>query len=440
MGGGDNVDVVGVSSGVGRDGGAGRGVAVPGSLKISNVHSIYLTHLGFDTVGGLPGFVLTKADSFASKKGGGGGSGGGIITNNNYGGTRIIDNNTYNNNESFIPQQLPVLPPIGLKVMGPIGTKQFFQAIRHFVRRDHFRIQVIENSNNDKDTKNTPLKRKRDDINTTIIPTTTNNSTTNVTSFSNITTNSNITSINNNNQHPEKQLHEKKDKKTQKVQESMDYFRIQPLRFTRFIRGPIMCRRPHHDDDSSNSTKSNSIEKHDVTSYIFRTPSIPRRFVLAKAKALGVPPGPLYAQLKAGKTVKFWNNGDARNISFLEDKKSGGKKGGKKKKKKFKKMKGNNNDSINNNSQIDNTNTTNTTNNNNKLITVKPREVLEDCNDTRGLNGLAVIVVYCPDDTVFQQIQASDDIGVFRRSTMDKNNTVTERSNNKDNNGENDIN
>jgi len=85
-GGGDNVDVVGVGSGVGRGvgggdgggdsdgklndksivpnatktvaagaagaGGAGGGVAVPGSLKISNVHSICLTHLGFDTVGG----------------------------------------------------------------------------------------------------------------------------------------------------------------------------------------------------------------------------------------------------------------------------------------------------------------------------------------------------------------------------------------------------
>jgi len=58
---------------------AGGGVAAPGSLKISNVHSICLTHLGFDTVGGLPGFVLTKADSFASKKGGGGVIGAGGI-------------------------------------------------------------------------------------------------------------------------------------------------------------------------------------------------------------------------------------------------------------------------------------------------------------------------------------------------------------------------
>ena len=54
------------------------------------------------------------------------------------------------------------------------------------------------------------------------------------------------------------------------------------------------------------------------------------------------------------------------------------------------------------------------------------------------MNGLAVIVVYCPDDDVFQQIQASDDIRVFRRRTMDKNNTVTESSNNNDN-GENDT-
>merc|ERR1712161_172378 len=139
-----------------------------------------------------------------------------------------------------------------------------------------------------------------------------------------------------------------------------------------------MCRRRHDDINStnsinsnSNSTKLNSIEKHDITSYIFRTPSIPRRFVLEKAKALGVPPGPLYAQLKTGKTVKFWNNNDARNDCFL-DMKKGGKK--KKKKRKFKKMKENNTSSKDDNSQDDNTTNNN---NNNKLIIVKPHEVLE---------------------------------------------------------------
>merc|ERR1712238_7025 len=134
----------------------------------------------------------------------------------------------------------------------------------------------------------------------------------------------------------------------------MDYFRIQPLRFTRFINVPIMCRRHHHDHDNDDtaqflnspnpnpnsiSTKSKSIERHDTTTYIFRTPSIPRRFVLEKAKALGVPLGPLYSQLKAGKSVTFWNNNDVRNSCFASDNK--GRKGGKKKKKKFKRMKGN---------------------------------------------------------------------------------------------------
>merc|ERR1712161_186389 len=63
------------------------------------------------------------------------------------------------------------------------------------------------------------------------------------------------------------------------------------------------------------------------------------------------------------------------NMDFLDKGKN--KKGDKKKKRKrkFKKMKGNN-----------------------KLITVKPHEVLEDCNDTRVVIGLAVIVVYCPDE------------------------------------------
>ena len=147
-----------------------------------------------------------------------------------------------------------------------------------------------ENNNHDKDTKEPPQKHKRADSNTTISSSTNNNSNTN-------------SSINNNNQQNKATLlqNEKRNKKTQKVQESMDYFRIQPLRFTRFINVPIMCRR-HHDNNTNNdntapSLKStNSIGKHDITTYIFRTPSISRRFVLEKAKALGVPPGPLYAR------------------------------------------------------------------------------------------------------------------------------------------------
>ena len=38
--------------------GVGVGGAAPGSLKISNVHSICLTHLGFDTVGGKSVFLM----------------------------------------------------------------------------------------------------------------------------------------------------------------------------------------------------------------------------------------------------------------------------------------------------------------------------------------------------------------------------------------------
>ena len=96
-------------------------------------------------------------------------------------------------------------------------------------------------------------------------------------------------------------------------------------------------------------------------------------------------------------------------------------------------MKGNccSNDGIHNdniNSKDDNT-----TNNNNKLITVKPHEVLEDCNDSRGMNGLAVIVVYCPDENVFQQIQASNDIGIFRRSSSSNDNVENDTSNNNTN-------
>ena len=131
-------------------------------------------------------------------------------------------------------------------------------------------------NNKDKNNIDTPQKHKRDDTNTNVIPSTNNNSTTN-------------SSINKNNRLDKPKQLQGKDKKTQKVLESMDYFRIQPLRFTRFINVPIMCRRHHDNNTNNNNTapslkSTNSIEKHDVTSYIFRTPSIPRRFVLDKRK------------------------------------------------------------------------------------------------------------------------------------------------------------
>ncbi len=42
-------------------------------------------------------------------------------------------------------------------------------------------------------------------------------------------------------------------------------------------------------------------------SYIFTTPPVQGKFLVDKAKKLGIPPGPLYGQLKAGKDVKFIN-------------------------------------------------------------------------------------------------------------------------------------
>jgi len=87
----------------------------------------------------------------------------------------------------------------------------------------------------------------------------------------------------------------------------------------------------------------NSVERN-ITSYLFTTPPIQGKFLVEKAKALQIPPGPLYAQLKQGNDIKFQNPFSGEEVL------------------------------------------------------VHPHEVLE-----RGSDGMAVLFVYCPDEYVLDQ-------------------------------------
>jgi Metal-dependent hydrolases of the beta-lactamase superfamily III len=81
-----------------------------------------------------------------------------------------------------------------------------------------------------------------------------------------------------------------------------------------------------------------------ICSYLFTTTPIAGKFQIQKARDLGIPPGPLYSQLKSGKSVTFCHPDHGRDV------------------------------------------------------TIAPDEVLEG-----GSDGVAVAVIYCPDEEVLDQ-------------------------------------
>lgn len=86
-----------------------------------------------------------------------------------------------------------------------------------------------------------------------------------------------------------------------------------------------------------------------ICSYLFTTTPIAGKFQIQKARDLGIPPGPLYSQLKGGKSVTFWHQEHGKDL------------------------------------------------------TIEPDEVLEG-----GSDGVAVAVIYCPDEDVLDQLCHSD--------------------------------
>lgn len=130
-----------------------------------------------------------------------------------------------------------------LEIIGPEGINTFLHALRHFMRRDRFRVHAHEGHFD--------------------------------------------SSLNNNN--ASTSLHGKKKAKRNKSKGTNDSeengFSVKSI--------PV-----------SYSIHALPIAKQAV-SYLFTTPPIPGKFLVDKAQSLGVPRGPLFAQLKAGKCITF---------------------------------------------------------------------------------------------------------------------------------------
>jgi ribonuclease Z len=247
------------------------------SQKLSTVKAVCLTHLRYDSLGGLPGMILTVSDAMAaaameeanskwSASNSGNGSNAKDIQQQQQAG-RPSNLNT-NNTEVEPSGQDEVLP--GLDLMGPRGINSFLHSLRHFMRRDKFKMHVSEG----------PCK--------TVEPSS------------------------------------KRKKKTKKkgAEEPPMAFTIQSISMPNEAPAPDQessKKRPRPEDSAPETTATTETETAvpdqpmqqqsalplETLSFLFTTPPVPGKFQPAKAAALGVPRGPLFAKLKAGKTVQF---------------------------------------------------------------------------------------------------------------------------------------
>ena len=271
-------------------------------------------------------------------------------------------NSKHNNRTESSP--LPIQS--GLKLIGPGGTYKFFRSLRHFMRRDSFSIDIQEGacvqggSSNSKDNASSQ-KKKRD--------------------------------VGNKNQ--------KNADDSFLVQSFSAYTRTDPNANTDITLDSALVpskKRPRTTENEENCTSDTTnrpaMPQHssphhqardqphhpysrEILSFLFTTPPIQGRFMIEKAKALGVPRGPLYGQLKAGKTVTF-----TRSAS----------------------------------SNCDSETTTAT-------ATVESHQVVEP-----GSPGVVVAVLCYPCIDVLDQLKNSMEVKQFQRQTLESETTVTDPS------------
>ncbi len=289
------------------------------SDKVRSVNQICLTHIGHSATGGLPGLILTSADaaessSLAASQ---------PPSENNANVTGAKKKKKRNNVSEVVGK---------LDIIGPVGTKKFIHSLRHFMRRDNFHLNISEGKFQSKakvgdGVVNTTRKGKKRKKN-----------------------NGNVAGNNNNNGTRDDFEIQNND-----FQQKVGLFGVETIPMKRKIHKLV-----------KSSTPSTETEKYyqeeeiiDIASFVFTTSPIPGKFQVQKAKQLQIPPGPQYAELKAGRTIQFPHP----NIPG-------------------------------------------------EKITVQPHQVLEG-----GSDGVAVALIYCPDEYAFDQIYNNADVNNIDNSS-----------------------
>lgn len=234
------------------------------SDRVRSVNQICLTHIHHTSVGGLPGLILTSADAAQASHDASSGTGDGVEKSDTATGT--------------------------LKIIGPIGTKDYIHSLRHFVKRDRFPLTIHEGEYE-------AVAKEGHGV------------------------------VSRNTKEKKRKINDDKN------ENDLGMFSVKTI--------PMARRIPKKGKDNAIVTVETG-----VASFIFTTTPISGKFQVERAKAIGIPLGPLYAKLKQGQTITFQHP------------------------------------------ETD------------KKITVRPDQVLD-----AGNSGVTVILIYCPDEYVFDQIQ-----------------------------------
>ena len=225
--------------------------------KVSSIDTVCLTHLGHESLGGLPGMILTASDvlKMATESAKQAATVASQQRQQNQKQQSKSNGSANDNNSSA----LPIQP--GLKILGPQGTRTFFRSLRHFMRRDSFSIDIREGA--------------------CLLG------------------------------GPSSQGSRKKNKKSSSNPES-ESFKMQS--FSAFTR-PSKKRPRTTVEHAADCTLE---EPREILSFLFATPPIQGRFLIEKAKELGVPRGPLYGKLKGGQSVTFPKPGSETETITVE--------------------------------------------------------------------------------------------------------------------------
>lgn len=247
------------------------------SDRVRSVNQVCLTHIDFSSTGGLPGMILTSADAAQASQ--------------DSGSDTLHSSNDKRDDVAGT-----------LKIIGPIGTKDYIHSLRHFMKRDRFPLTVHEGEYEhfakeghgviSRHTKGKKRKHCGDN--------------------------------------------------DEDGTDDMGMFSIKTVPMRQRIKILTL-------------NSDESIAEVGVTSFIFKTTPIKGKFQVDKAKKIGIPPGPLYAQLKQGKMITFTHPTSG------------------------------------------------------EIINVMPDDVLEE-----GHDGVTVILVYCPDDYVLEQIRRNSAFKQFQ--------------------------
>ena len=247
--------------------------------KVSTIDMVCLTHLGHETIGGLPGMVLTASDVVK------------IATDNAKQVLESKPTKKKGNNKQGNKTDSSRLP--GLKVLGPEGTNKFFRSLRHFMRRDSFFVDIQEGPGGQRgpnsESNGLIHKKKRDKGKNK----SNNEESFLVQPFSAVVKTDPICSsidsrISRSNKRP-------------RTTEKGETGACEKVHNTSTVSQHLSS--PVQSSQEPNTTSND--DSREILSFLFTTPPIQGRFLIEKAKALGVPRGPLYGQLKAGKTVTF---------------------------------------------------------------------------------------------------------------------------------------